>query len=186
MNKINYTMYSGFSGMIITDGIEKTCENALRLGFSSVESFCSIMPGAENAIPDQLTARRIKKALSQANLPVVCHSVYADVWKNANAEKDLMKELEIACELHAPFFHHTMLTEMTLSAGSPGYQEAIKHAVNIASRIADYAITLGITCIYEEQGRYVNGIKGLAVFTKKSRSAVKMWVSAQILAIFYL
>ena len=35
-------------------------------------------------------------------------------------------------------------------------------AADAAARVANYAATLGLTCIYEDQGFYLNGIDGFA------------------------
>lgn len=164
MQKINYTMYTGFSGMIKTEGIERSCEKALQLGFSSVECIAGVSQDSQNAIPDLRTAGRLKEALNEANLQVACHSVYGDVWRNEHAEKGLMREAEIACELGSPFLHHTLLTMKREESDAPDYHEGVRRAVDIAARVADYAKTLGITCIYEDQGRYVNGVEGFGGF----------------------
>lgn len=161
---MDITMYGYFSGIILDAGIEKACETAVSLGYTSVEDINSMVKGVRNAIPDVTAASQAKNVLDQYGLPVVCHSVIADVWNNKNAEKELKEQADIAKELGAPYLHHTLLPWLTLSPDTPNYNDAIRTAVNVAAKVAHYAETLGITCIYEDQGYYVNGVKGFGGF----------------------
>ncbi len=171
-NKI-FSMYSRFYRLILSEGIEKACETAVRLGFSAVETFSSTEENVRNAIPDVVAARHAKTVLDQYKLPVVCHSVFANIWNNDKAEKQLMEQVDIAKELGSPYLHHTLLSWLGLPADAPEYTEAIKAAVNVATHVAGYAETLGITCIYEEQGYYLNGVEGFKGFYDEMKKRCK-------------
>ena len=166
---MKFTMYYGFTDNVLSMGIEKASETALRLGFSSVEMFANLVSGETNSIEDVKTAKRVRKVLEQYNLPLACYSVYVNLWRNPEGEKELIKQLEIAAELGSPYFHHTLLPWLTLSDSRPDHQEALEEAVEAAARIATYADALGVTCIYEDQGYYVNGIEGFRGFWEEMK-----------------
>lgn len=152
-------MYTGFSEMIGEIGIEKAADYAKSLGYTSVELYEEVLPGRKYAIPDVASARAVKAVLEERGLSVACYSVYADIWQSEGTVNALMNLVEIAGELGSPFFHHTLLPGTV-----PSYEEGIRAAVDAAARIADYAATFGLTCIYEDQGQYVNGVEGFQGF----------------------
>ena len=161
---MKFTMYSGFSERVLQYGIENAAEYASQLGFSSTEVFVDGFDEESNPFLSVAVAKQAKDVLEQYNLPVACYSVCADLWKNPNGEKFLMKQVEIAAALGSPYFHHTLLPWIPLAEDAPGYREGIEEIVEATVRIADYANTFGITCIYEDQGYYVNGVEGFKGF----------------------
>ena len=159
---MNFTMYARFADMLAQHGIEKTAEYAVKMNFTSVEMFEDAV-SKKYTISDLTTAGNVKKVLKENDLSMACYSVYANVWKNKETIKDLMRLVEIATELGAKYFHHTLLPGSRLQ-DRPTYEEGIREAVNAASQIADYASQMGLICIYEDQGQYVNGVKGFGGF----------------------
>lgn len=159
MSKMNFTMYTGFSEKIRECGIEQAADYAKGLGYTSVELYEEILPSWSYAIPDVASARKVKAVLDEKGLSVACYSVYADIWQKEETVQTLIELVDIAYELGSPFFHHTLLPSVV-----PSYEEGIQVAVDAAARIADYAATLGIICIYEDQGQYVNGVEGFQGF----------------------
>ena len=161
---MKFSMYYGFTDNVLKMGIEKASEIASQLGFSSVEMFADLVSGETNNIEDVQTAIRARKVLEQYKLPLCCYSVYVNLWRNPDGEKKLIKQVEIAAELGSPYFHHTLLPWLTFSGSRPSYQQALEEIVEVAVRIAAYADSLGVTCIYEDQGYYVNGVEGFRGF----------------------
>lgn len=161
---MKFTMYHNFSDYVRDKGIEEASEIALRLGFSSVEMLASLEPGFENPVSSIEEAKQIRTVLDKYHLPMSCYSVYVDLWRSPEKEKALMKQVEIAAALGSPYFHHTLLPCDKNNAGFSSYEEAVDEIVEVAARIADYADTFGITCIYEDQGYYVNGVEGFGKF----------------------
>lgn len=157
-------MYGGFSAALTELGIEGACDRAVEMGFGFVEGFASTAPDAVNAIPDVKTAAELKTALEKRGLYVACHSVFANVWGNPDAEEALKRQVDIAAAMGSPYFHHTMLPWLTVTEAEPSFEEGIERAVEVAAAVADYAAPLGIRCIYEDQGHYVNGVKGFGIF----------------------
>ncbi len=156
-------------------GIEGAAEYAAGLGFSSVELCMSgySESSRRRVLPDVEAAKYARNVLEQAGLSAACHSVFVELYKNEEGEKILMEQAEIAAALGSPFLHHTMLPWLTLPENAPDYEEAIEVVVEVAGRVADYAATLGVKCIYEDQGFYVNGIEGFGGFWKKMKQRSK-------------
>ena len=170
---MKFTMYHNFADYVRDKGIEEAAEIALQLGFSSVEMFAAIVPGFENAISSVEEAKHMRTVLEKYHLPMSCYSVYVDLWRNPDNERELMKQAEIAAELGSPYFHHTLLPCDKDEAGFSNYDEAVCEIVEVAARIADYADTLGVTCIYEDQGYYVNGVEGFGKFWNRIKKRCK-------------
>ena len=160
---MQFAMYNGFTELVTQKGIEHAAAYAAEIGFTSVE-FLEILAGnGALRIPDVKTAAKIRRGLEAQGLYVACYSAYANVW-NETSEQDFRKGLEIAAELGSSYFHHTLLPWLTLLPECPSFEEGIKIAVEAASRAADYAKGLGLTCIYEDQGQYINGVEGFGKF----------------------
>ena len=170
---MNFTMYTGFSQMLHEKGGEKTAEYAAGMGFSSVEMFADARYVEDNPIPDTAKAKIVRDVLAQRGLSVACYSVFANVWEQKEHIDAMLRMVDIASELGAPFFHHTMLPWTTLRTVAPEYHEAIKVAVEAAACVADYADRLGITCIYEDQGCYINGVEGFRGFWSEMKKRCK-------------
>lgn len=172
---MKFTMYTGFSENVAEKGIEGAAEYAAGLGFSSVEFFVNANSGVltSKILPDVGAAEHARKVLEQAGLSAACHSVFVDLYKQEENEKNLLQQAEIAGALGAPFLHHTLLPFYRTGENKPGYEEAIEKVVEVAGRVADYAATLGLTCIYEDQGGYVNGVEGFGGFWKKMKQRCK-------------
>lgn len=161
---MDFSMYTRFSDIIAEKGMEQATEYASKLGFTSVEMYEDVVSGEKYVIPDVAAAIKAKAVLKEKGLSVACYSVYADIWKSEETVNELMQLVEIAAELGSPYFHHTLLPGGGLQGTPSSYEEGIRAAVDAAARIADYAAGFGITCIYEDQGQYVNGVKGFCGF----------------------
>lgn len=144
-----------------------------------------------NPVPDVETAKKAKLTFDKYGLKVACHSACVNLWNDVRKtgaimecglsteelsraeEQFLMKQIEVAAVLEAPYVHHTLLPWLTLPSDAPEYEDAIETAVEAAVRVADYAATFGITCIYEDQGYYVNGVEGFDGFYSKVKARCK-------------
>ncbi len=171
---MHFSFYSHFDRMARARGIEKTAEFALEKGFQSVEFFEIAKTSHETVAKDVQDAKRIKKILDSYGLKVDCYSLETVLVgeEATDAEKALMKNAELAAELGSPFLHHTLAVWLSLPPNAPTYEEAFKQAADAATRVANYCKTLGVTCLYEEQGMYINGMKGFGEFYKEMKSRV--------------
>ena len=161
---MKFTMYSGFSERLAQYGIEKIAKLVAETGFSSVEFLEYLIPGRKFIVPDFASASKIKKELNKYDLDVRCYSVFANIWNELTTKQDFRKALEIAAELGAPYFHHTLLPWDKPPVDAPSFEDGIKLSIEAAAKVAEYAKPLGITCIYENQGQYINGVSGFGAF----------------------
>lgn len=188
---MEFAIYAGFSRYILENGFDKAAAYAKELDFSAVEMLAD---KKYNPVPDVETAKQAKAVFDKYGLKVACHSVCVNLWNDIKThgqgpkqnitvgeittadradEKFLMRQVEVAAALGSPYVHHTLLPWLTLPVDAPEYGEAIETAVEAAVRVADYAATFGITCIYEDQGYYVNGVEGLYGFFSKMKARCK-------------
>lgn len=170
---MNFTMYTGFTRMVGQVGLEKTAEYAAGLGFTSIEMLSNGFSKNPGVIPDAATAREARTVLEQKGLSVACHSVYINLWQDEAAVRRAMELVEIAAALGAPYFHHTVLTGEASAEDAPEFDDAINAAVEAAEKIANHAEKLGITCIYEDQGDYLNGVEGFGAFYREMKRRCK-------------
>lgn len=164
---MNYTFYTQFIEMLARDGAQKTAEYAKALGFSSVEVLESIGVGHPHAIPDVRAAEEVGRIFDGYGLSVACYSVGCDVYGNPGAEDALVYHAEIAAALGCPYLHHTLKTGLSMHAASPAVDAVLEEITAAAIRIADRAKAFGVTCLYEDQGMYANGIANFGRFYRE-------------------
>lgn len=170
---MQFTMYSRFIPTLAKLGAPATADYAANLGFSSVEVLEVTSPGHPSVIPDRETAKTVRQALAERELTVACYSVGTCVYRSPAAEESLKYQAEIAAELGSPFLHHTLLPWLKRTGDLPSFDEALEITADAAARVAKYAAPLGITCLYEDQGLYANGVTGFGTFYReiKNRAA---------------
>lgn len=175
---MKFSNYSLFSREINTKGLTEALEHTLRLGFDAVEWI-------ENAtietcrITDLSAARAAKKEIFGRNLSVSCYSLLANLLsEDIDAQmKRIFKNIEYAAELEAPFFHHTIIPGYEVREGAPSYDEALTRVADNAERIARYCNENGMICLYEPQGIYFNGVKGLrGIFSEMKARGCKVGI----------
>lgn len=166
---MDVSMYSKFYLAVKEQGIERAAEYAKRLGFSSVEFFDFASKNWVKTVADVETAKRFRNVLENCGLHTACYSVAVCLYDpdsadgiNHDAEQLLMQYAEYAAALGSPFLHHT-ITLSTDQAPLP-YNEMLTTLLPAVVRVAKYAASLGIRCIYEDQGLYFNGVKGFGDF----------------------
>jgi len=159
---MNFALYAGFEHMLAEKGVEATIAFAKQYGYSSVEFLRAAYGNTYSEAGSPEAAKALRKTLHGAGLTTACYSVYSNV-KRPQTKQGLLDHLEIAAELESPFLHYTLLTAMD-SPHPADYSESVKLAVDVSVAVANRAKELGITCIYEDQGFYVNGVEGFGGF----------------------
>ena len=167
---MQFTMYSRFISTLEKLGADRAAEYAANLGFSSVEILEYAAPGHPSVIPARETAKTVRKALAEHGLTVACYSVCAWLYRDAAAEESLKYHAEIVAELGCPFLHHTLLPWLKKTDDLPSLDEALEPAADAAARVANYAAPLGVTCLYEDQGLYANGVTGFGTFYREIKN----------------
>lgn len=170
---MNFSMYAGFTAMMRREGIEKAAAYAAGLGFSSVEIFDNCMEDEERPFADIASAEKARKVLERHGLEVACYSAYVSAWQNEVSVQRAIEALEIVKALDCPYFHHTLLTWIPLPEDAPDFQQGLEASIQAAERIAVHAGRLGITCLYEDQGYYINGVKGFGRFFEEMQTRCK-------------
>jgi len=167
---MQFTMYSRFNQTLAKLGAQSTADYAANLGFSSVEVLEVTSPGHPSVIPDRETAKTIRQVLAERGLTVACYSVGTCVYRSPEAEESLKYQAEIAAELGSPFLHHTLIPWLKKPADAPSFDEALEITADAAARVAKHAAPLGITCLYEDQGLYANGVTGFGTFYREIKN----------------
>lgn len=156
----NYTL---FYSDLKTRGIEYAAEHSLALGFNAVEFFLGY-PDSLPLFDDLKEAERAAQVLKGYGLPTACVSIGASLFgaDSKAVEAALCRYAEVAAILGSPYLHHTVYLPLSLPLGAPSYDEVFGATVDAVERIATRAESVGVTCLYEPQGMYFNGIDGLA------------------------
>ena len=172
---MKFAMYAGFSDILRSKGAEAAAETASRLGFQAVEFLEYIDGSGTPIIKSMEEARGIRQTLEKHLLSVACYSVGINLWQKGMTaetvtpmEEALCHHARLAAELGSPFLHHTLLLGVDPYALT--MEEALTLIVPVAIRVAKYAHSLGLTCIYEGQGMYVNGVAGYRAFYEAVRA----------------
>ena len=169
---MNFSMYAKFYNILTRDGIESAADQAVALGFSSVEFFDFVGKGWKESIADVADAKMMRAVLEGRGLSVACYSVAVGLYEEGmtpdtvtRAEKKLMQYAEYAAALGCPYLHHTLTIDVERFLTE---ETALQYIVPAAIRIAKYAHSLGVTCIYEDQGPFFNGVDGFGKFFNAS------------------
>jgi len=164
---MDISMYAGFSDIISSDGADAACRRAKELGCSSVEHIEAAW--REPTLKSDDDVKLLKAAMDRYGLHMTCYSVAANLWHSGmtsdtvtETEKALMLHAERAAALGSPFLHHTIM--LGVEKDLVPLESALELILPAAVRIARYANSLGVACLYEDQGMYVNGVDGFGAF----------------------
>ena len=136
---------------------------AVEYGLSSVEGFCVF----EFQEPDIESAKKIKIYADSKGINFPCFSVYVNLV--GNDAEDMIertkKYAEVADVLDSPFLHHTIVAEfLNPEKVLKNKNEFFHEGINAVREIYDYAKTLGVKTIFEDQGFIFNGVEGFKRF----------------------
>ena len=165
---IEFTNYTMFRDDIRNHGLDYAARHTAELGFDSVE-FLDILPSDRPMLPLLGSPENVKGILNKYHLSVACYTVALQLLTEHQAEfeNQMMNHIDFAAAIGAPMVHHTLVPNLTLEKDAPSYDEVLSKIFDSAERIAAYCNKLGITCLYEPQGMYFNGIDGLKNFFDK-------------------
>ncbi|MBO5293961.1 MAG: sugar phosphate isomerase/epimerase [Clostridia bacterium] len=158
---MKYTNYLAFRDDCRLHGIEYAAARSVRLGFDSVE-FLDICPFSM-PLYQSMDMMHVKHTLTQNGLTVACYSLAADLLtSNQVVLKDqLRRHIEFSAEVGAPYFHHTLAPVLSIGKQAPSYPSVLNRVLETAVWIAEQCANYGLTCLYEPQGMYFNGVEGL-------------------------
>ena len=161
VNVMKFAMYTYFGGLVRDFGFEEALKKAKAIGFSGVEIIDFTISLDKTSDSPIKTAKKYREMAEREGMPIVCYSVGVSLYKAPEVTEALKLHAEVAAALGSPFLHHTLCLG---SAGGAGYEDVLADVLPRAIEVADYAKKLGITCIYEDQGMYFNGVEGYGKF----------------------
>lgn len=158
---MKFSMYTNFGRLVRENGFEKALKMAKEIGFSGVEIIdCSVTEGTM-LIPTTKKAEEYRRLIAKEQMSVACYSVGLSLYNADYVTKALKMHAEIAASLGSPFLHHTLCLG---SVDGVTYDEVLADVLPRAIEVANYAKSLGLTCIYEDQGLYFNGVESFGKF----------------------
>ena len=176
---MTFSLYSGFFTLASRDGFAAALDRAEELGCRAIEVLEG-NPYAPTLIPDVKTAKELRAMLQERGMSVACYSAGTtfDLTDPTRAAHEtfvsaLKNLLDIAAALGSPFFHHTNVLHLAKPEGWPSFEEALPRLLDAAEEVAHYAEGLGIVCLYEPQGYYVNGHERFPVFYSEMKKRAK-------------
>ncbi len=155
-----YAIYDPFTDLVRSHGVEKAAVYAREHGFRAVEFLGTIHP----PVPHIEAAREARRVLEAYGLTVACYSVGTTLYRAPTEEERLLRHAEIAAALGSPFLHHTLVASLKPLPNEPSFDEVLSDILPRAERVARFCGGLGLTCLYEEQGFYVNGMAHFSRF----------------------
>ncbi len=132
---------------------------AKEYGLSAVEGFNCL----DFETPDKEEAKKIRAYADEKEITFPCFSVYINVVGKDSFEmvERLKGYADVATILGSPYLHHTVCCEFSNPDKVLPYQEEFfETGIKAIRQVYDYAESIGIKTIYEEQGYLFNGIKG--------------------------
>ncbi|WP_158606543.1 sugar phosphate isomerase/epimerase family protein [Paenibacillus ginsengarvi] len=134
---------------------------AVKQGFDAIEPY----PTKELATLED--AKRLAEHAGKLGIPVSCFSMGCDMLSpdTATAVQRLKHYIDIASELRAPYFHHTLVPHLKpLRFGQADFESLLPQIVPAVREVCDYASERGIMCVYEDQGFVFNGVERFGRF----------------------
>ncbi len=163
---MRYTMYDQFTELVRSRGIEGAALYAREHGFSAVEFLGTVNPPFAS-VEEAAEARRV---LADHGLDVACYSVGTTLYATPGEVDKLKRHAELAAAVGSPFLHHTLASALSPLPEAPSFETVCEDVLPRALEIARYAEGLGVTCLYEEQGFYFNGIRNFGTFYGRMRA----------------
>ncbi len=134
------------------------------IGLDAFEPF----PQQDLAEPNLEAARAIRLEAERLNVQIPCLSMLARLTGEGRfAEIERLKRYaEVARELGAPMLHHTQCPALVSDDDRP-FEVLLEEAASSAREVYDYAASLGVKCVYEDQGLVFNGVEGFGAFLER-------------------
>ncbi len=163
---MRFTMYDQFTELVRVRGTESAAEYAVAHGFSAVEFLGTVHPPYASVAE----AKEARRVLEAHGLSVSCYSVGTTLYGAPAEEKRLLCHADIAAALGSPFLHHTLHCALTRPPDAPAFETVLEDVLPRAARVAAHAAGVGLTCLYEEQGMYFNGVKNFGSFFRRMQA----------------
>lgn len=136
---------------------------AEKYGFQAIETINAF----ELSVPDIEFAKKLRQYADEKNIVFTCVSVGLDL-VGEDSEEAIQKVkgyADVAKILGAPYLHHTIAFEFQDPQKiKDNYDVFYERGIDAVREIFDYAQSIGIQALYEEQGFLFNGVKSFNRF----------------------
>ena len=155
------SMFSGFNRFCKERGVAGAVAYARSLGFDGVEPY----PGF--GFETEADARALARILRDEGMTAPCVSRAVNLnGPEGDAAVETLKALsDLTAAVGAPQLHHTLVSGLSAApVGAPSFDEMFSQVTERAAKVAEYANSLGLRVIYEDQGFLFNGCERFARF----------------------
>ncbi len=155
------SMFSGFNRFCASLGAAGAVQYAKSLGFDGVEPY----PG--EGFRTLQDAEALAHILQEEGMAASCVSLCVDLHGAEGKQGvETLKQLsEMTAAVGAPQLHHTLVPGLhPAPLGSPSFEDMFSEVVENAAEVVEYANSLGLRVIYEDQGFLFNGAERFARF----------------------
>ena len=122
----------------------------------------------ELEIPDIEEAKKIREYADKKHVVFPCFSAFVQFAAERDTVKRLKAYAEVAKILGSPYLHHTIVGECKAPDKVMPYKEELfAKGTQAVREVYDYAESIGIKAIYEEQGYIFNGVKEFGRFLEQ-------------------
>lgn len=126
--------------------------------------------GWELAKPDLDFARKLRSYADEKGIQFTCASVginmVGDNWEDVIQE--VKGHADVAAILGAPYLHHTIALSITNPENTiKNFQLFYERGLTAVRKVYDYAASLGIRTIFEDQGFLFNGVENFGKFLQE-------------------
>jgi len=111
--------------------------------------------------------KKIKAYMDKNNIICPCFSVYIELagYEQSEQIEELKAYADVAKILGSPYLHHTIASECQFPEKIvPIREEKFNKGIKAVRQIYDYAESIGIKTIYEDQGYCFNGVEWFSKF----------------------
>lgn len=145
------------------DSYYQVVDFAKKYNITSIEAFSMF----ELSEPDVKEAKELFEYARKCGVSFVCLSIFIDLAGDDSEEMITRAKAyaDVAKVLGTKFFHHSVIPQnVSPDAVIPDREKLLKKGVANSGVVFDYAKSIGLLPIFEEQGYVVNGTKNYARF----------------------
>ena len=157
---MKYVMYTYFDRLVKENGFREALRIAKRIGFSGIEIIDGAVTADKAIFSSFDSAKEHRKILEEEGMTVACYSVGVTLYRSPAVTEGLKMHAEYAAALGAPYLHHTLCLDKV----DVSYDEVLADVLPRAIEVANVCRSLGLTCIYEDQGFVFNGVDNFGRF----------------------
>lgn len=168
---MKYANYSVFSTDLHRFGIDFALEHTEKLGFNAIE-WIDVSLNENRRIKSTDEAKELSRKISDKGFDTACYSLLVNLQapEQDKTVDGVYRHIEYAAIMGFPFVHHTVVPGYNYSEATKSIPEMISLVADGAEKIAKRCNEYGITCLYEPQGAYFNGVDGLRTLLSEMKA----------------